>query len=160
MKKEDFAALFRKASDLAIDGAKRYVTDVLPPERKFFLNINAPYEHLKPTESTHAELAMDSREYWGPKLADEIVDRIWIDGAVPVWIDISVYRTVSDFTYLDLEACNRFSREPLDYYYEDRNMGPFGVKSPVFPPQWKDSQGKFSLMERVKLFHHMRTEFG
>jgi hypothetical protein len=160
MKKEEFAALFQKASDFAINAARLYVTDVLPPERRFFLNINEAYEDLKPTESTHAELAMASREYWGPKLDGEIVDRIWIDGAVPVWIDISVYRSDSDFTYLDLDACNRFSREPTDYYYEDRNMGPFGVKSPAFPPRWEDSKGKFSLTERVKLFHHMRTELG
>jgi hypothetical protein len=160
MKKGEFAALFCKASDAAIDFAKRYVTDTLPAERRFFLNINEAYERLKPTESTHPELAMEPREFLGPKLEDDIVDRLWIDGAVPVWIDISVYRTDHDFTYLDLLACNRFSSESSDYYYEDRNMGPFGVKSPSLPPRWNDSKGKFSLEERVKLFHHMRTEFG
>ena len=160
MKKDDFAALFRKASDVAVDAAVRYVTDSLPSERRFFLNINDAYEHLKPTENTHPELAMGDRDYLGPKMEGDIIDRLWIDGTVPVWIDISVYRTDSNYTYLDLLACNRFSGESSDYYYEDRGMGPFGVKSPTFPPRWDDSKGKFSLEERVKLFHHMRTELG
>ena len=158
MKKEEFAALFRKASDVAIAAASRYVTDNLPPERRLFLNINEAYEHLKPTETTHPELAMGDRHFLGPKLERDVIDHLWVDGTVPVWIDISVYRTDSDFTYLDLMACNRFSGESSDYYYEDRKMGPFGVKSPTFPPRWDDSKGKFSLEERVKLFHHMRTE--
>ena len=119
MKKDDFAALFRQASDVAVDAAGRYVTDSLPSERRFFLNINEVYDHLKPTETTHPELAMGDRDYLGPKMEDDIIDHLWIEGTVPVWIDISVYRTDLNFTYLDLLACNRFSGDPSDYYYED-----------------------------------------
>jgi hypothetical protein len=158
MKKEAFASLLRKAGDLAVEAATSFVSDDLPRERRFFLNLNTPYEELKPTEKSFPELEMKRWEYLGPKTEAEIVEHLWISGAVPVWIDISVYRTVPDFTFLDLLACNRFSSERSDYAYEDRNLGPFVVKSPVFPPGWRDSMGRFRLQDRVDRFHHLRVE--
>ena len=158
MEKSEFASLLRKAANYAYEVAPTYVTDELPGRWRFCLNINGPYEDLKPSEATYEELAMGDRVFTAPIVESNVIDRLWIDGAVPVWIDINVYRTDSQFTYFDLLACNRFSEDCSDYYYEDRGMGPFGVKSPVLPPRWDAEMEKFSLQDRVVRFGHLRTE--
>ena len=156
MKKSDFTSLFRKASKRAYEVAPEFVTDSLPERWLFYLNVNEPYEDLKPTEKTYPNLGMQSFEFTAPLSESEVIDTLRINGGIPVWIDINVYRTDADFTYFDILACNRFSANNSDYYYEDRGMGPFGIKSPVFPPRWDEGNGKFSLQTRVDLFDHLR----
>ncbi|BDS07387.1 hypothetical protein NT6N_24270 [Oceaniferula spumae] len=160
MKKSDFTLLFRKAAESAYEVTPRFVTDNLPSRWRFCININEPYEDLKTTEKSYPNLGMQPHEYTVPLEETEAIDMLWIDGGIPVWIDINVYRTDSEFTYFDLLACNRFSADHSDYYYEDRGMGPFGIKSPIFPPRWDDDKGRFSLQTRVDLFDHLRTKIG
>ena len=160
MEKDTFSLLLEKASTFSRIAGMNYVTDSLPEDFRYCLNINSAYENLKETEFTYPEKALGLREYWGPKTKEEIIEYLWVDGKVPVWIDVSVYRTDSEHTYIDLEACNRFSENEELYDYKDRNLGPFGIKSPVFPPEWHEDEGKFSLTERVERFGHLRKELG
>jgi len=160
MEKETFSLLLKKASTFARIAGMNYVMDFLPVSFRYYLNISSAYENLKETEFTYPEKSMAQREYLGPKTKEEIVEHLWVDGKIPVWIDVFVYRTDSEFTFIDLEACNRFSENEELYYYRDRDLGPFGVKSPIFPPEYHEDEGKFSLMERVERFGHLRKEVG
>ncbi len=159
MEKDDFRKLLNKAGEEAVTFSRHYVTDDLPPGRRYFINIRQAHEELKPSERTFENLAMSLKEFRGPLTESEVVEILWVAGAIPVWVDVSVYQTDEEYSYLDLRVCNRFSSIAADYYYGECGMGPFGIKSPSFPPSWNEAKGKFSLMERVRLFQHHRIEF-
>lgn len=159
MTKSEFTSYFRKAADKTIEITPKFVTDRLPGRWRFCLNINQTYDHLKPTEKTYPHLAMQEHEYTAPLTESEAINLLWIDNTVPVWIDMNAYRTDNEFTYFDLHACNRFSADKSDYYYEDRGMGPFGIKSPILPSMnWDIEKSRFSLQINVDRFDHLRKQ--
>jgi hypothetical protein len=162
MTREHFRQLVEKATIRTREYAKEFVTDNLPDEACYSLNISSHYPNLKPTELTYPEMSMETNEFLGPITAGELIENTWIEGRVPVWIDLSPSRRDSDFTYFDTFACNRFSSDEKDLYCTEPGIGPtpFGQKSPKFPPGWSTGCDKFSLRENVERFQHLRRERG
>ena len=66
--------------------------------------------------------------------AESVVNLLWHDGHVPIWIDIYVYEVKHHVTTVGLHVSEHHVTEYADTYYADRGSGPFGVKSPVIPP--------------------------
>ena len=62
-----------------------------------------------------------------------VVDRLWQDGRIPIWIDISVHDVEHRITTVWLLASERQVTEYSSTYYANRGTGPFGVKSPDIP---------------------------
>lgn len=155
LNKDEFSNLLEKASDMARDFAEEFVTNELPRSYRYFLNINEPYdeEMLQEDEEWFPEEGMSDEELIGPLEPKEIVSKLWKVGKVPVWIDISAYKADENFTFLRLLCCSRHSAMRKLYYYESNGTGPFGIKSPDFPPGWQEERdGKFDLHLRLRLF--------
>ena len=157
MNKNEFSELLHQCSKLSYDFALKYVINELPEKFMYQLNINAPYEELIEDEECFPELTTKGQEYTDPMTHNSVVDELWRNGKVPEWIDISVFRTDKEYTYFTLTCCNRFTAKNELYYYIRNDNGPFGIKSPVFPPEWefedKNKNKKFDLETRQRLFH-------
>lgn len=154
MEKDEFARLLQKSSDMARDVAEEFVTNRLPHSYRYLININEPYTEdvLQEDEECFPEESMAYDELTKPMTSDEVITNLWKSGKVPVWIDVSAYRTDENFTYMRLLCCSRHSAVHKLFYYEDNGTGPFGIKSPDFPPGWQeDKDGKFDLHLRLRL---------
>lgn len=80
--------------------------------------------------------------------ANEVVDLLYRKNKVPVWIDISVESIHNNCTVLHLLCAGRYSDDFKAIYYQKGETGPFGIKSPVFPPGYENDVSKFYLSRR------------
>lgn len=69
--------------------------------------------------------------------ADEVADRLWRDGFVPEWINVSVSHEDEHFTHIKLECCGRYSATPRMMYHVREGLPPFHVISPPLPPGYE-----------------------
>ena len=81
--------------------------------------------------------------------ADTVVETLLRKGKVPVWIDISVTMVQRRKTVLTLLCAGRYSDNTKELYYYQRGTGPFGVKSPNLPIDYKEGK-KFWLPDTKK----------
>ena len=155
MTTKEFSDLLRKCSKQSYDFAKDHVINELPESFRYLLNINSPYEELEGDEECFPELSMKWDEFSDPMTHEDVIGILLRNGKVPEWIDISVFKTDYDHTYFTLTCCNRFTANSEFMYYTKNNNGPFGIKSPVFPPGWAFEESrkgkKFDLETRQKL---------
>jgi hypothetical protein len=69
----------------------------------------------------------------------QVVQWMWRDGCVPVWVDVCVFNELPGEVVLRLLCAGRRSANPERLYYElDGQRSPFGIKSPLLPPAWKE----------------------
>ncbi|MEO8069574.1 MAG: hypothetical protein ABI599_17895 [Flavobacteriales bacterium] len=136
MNKTDFRFLLLGASYAAFKFAEEMVSDRLTTEFRYnvFLNISNDSPELEqfdvyPEDAGVRHLLIKDQE---------VVDLLCRNEKVPVWIDVSVESVVDDRTVLRLLCSGRFSSESKAYYYQRNGSGPFGIKSPVFPPDHKE----------------------
>ena len=146
MNKEKFSELLNTVSATCREFAARHVHNQLPESFRYFVLLNQSFDGhpLKDGEVVFAEDATNVMPL-GPLTALEVIDLLWRDGNVPEWVDVSVTRTDSDHTYLELLCCGRFAADEGLLYYAKRGQGPFGIKSPCLPPDWSEEQGRFDL---------------
>ncbi len=74
----------------------------------------------------------------------EVCELIYRKGKVPVWIDIAVYKSDRKITTFKLLCSGRYSENNEEYYYQSGGTGPFGIKSPDLPIDFKKGK-KFKL---------------
>jgi hypothetical protein len=77
----------------------------------------------------------------------EVINLLCRDNKVPVWIDISVESATNQFTIFQLLCAGRYSDNRKEFYYEKNGSGPFSIKSPVFPVDYKEGT-KFQLRDK------------
>jgi hypothetical protein len=136
MKNIDFLNILLKASAAATQTAKDYVTNSIQVEYRYNVLFNQSCD-------THATEWMDcypedeGREEINVFFREEVVEMLCRNGKIPVWIDISVVKSNSLYTTLELRCAGRYSDRPADHYYEDRGFSCFGIKSPVLPLGYK-----------------------
>jgi len=153
MTRNEFSTLLEKVTKLDYEFGSKFVVNHLPERYRYLINITAIYDELVGDEETFPNEAMSEYDYTSPLTHEEVVSRLWKNNKIPVWIDISIFKADKEFTYFTLLCCNRFSADEKNYYYTRNKTGPFGIKSPVHPPGWKESDGKFDLEIRQKMFH-------
>jgi hypothetical protein len=75
------------------------------------------------------------------------IERLWQNGKVPVWIDISVDSADDRFTYLRLGHARRTSARVEALRYGPLGYPPFQWVGPAHPPGWKglEQSGRFDL---------------
>ncbi|WP_237229255.1 hypothetical protein [Rubinisphaera sp. JC750] len=148
MDKAEFAKLFQKASAACVEFAREHVTDLLPDATRYELFPNCSYDENP--------LREDERVFPDDRLADDefhemdatqVVDFLWRDGMVPEWIDLSVVSADEQHTVAELRCCGRFTANSELLYYRQRNMGPFGIKSPDLPVGYFGNPQRFSLSD-------------
>ncbi len=74
----------------------------------------------------------------------EVVDMLYIKNKVPIWIDINVLKSSKTETTFNLLCSKDYSSNDEEYYYKHNGSGPFGIKSPNLPMNFKEGD-KFVL---------------
>jgi hypothetical protein len=122
MERPRFVRHLEQATAAAVLLARRYVTNQLPVEVRYLVRSDV-------CDAAGA------------------VERLWQNGEVPVWIDISVDGADDRFTYLRLGHTSRTSGRNEALRYQAEGYPPFQCLSPVLPPGWKDLDrtGRFDL---------------
>jgi hypothetical protein len=146
MTKETFLELLSMATATCREFATRHVYNELPKAFRYFAYLNQSFDGhpLKDDECVFPEDATQAMPL-GPLTVQDVIDLLWRDGKVPEWVDISVSRADSAYTYFELLCCGRFSADERTQYYAKRGQGPFGIKSPLLPRNWTQEQGRFDL---------------
>lgn len=142
MTKEEFLILINGASFVSFKFAEKYLKDKLIPEFRYnvFLNISHDDPSLiqfdiYPEDDDRIEIGLTDKQ---------VLDLIYRSGKVPVWIDIAVSKSDRKTTTFKLLCAGRYSDNKDEYYYQSGGTGPFGIKSPNLPINYKEGK-KFRL---------------
>lgn len=142
MSKNEFLFVLKEASIAAIEFAKNYLTHTLSSEVNYEIELNTSFDvGLEEKFDTYPE---EDRLMKYNLSSLEVADILYRNSKTPVWIDISVFKSTSTTTTLKLNCAGRYTDDEKEHYYRDTGLGPFGIKSPVFPAGWKEGE-TFSL---------------
>jgi hypothetical protein len=137
MRKEDFLFLLLGASFASFDFAKTFLKNKLGSEFRYDLEL------LTSKEDNNDRHPRGSNSHFN--LTDkEAINIIYKDGEVPVWIDISVSKSDRKITTLSLLCSDYYSKDRNEFVYDKKGSGPFGIKSPTLPSDFKEGK-KFRL---------------
>jgi hypothetical protein len=144
-----FKRNLENAAILARDFARTMVTNPLPDAIVYGIHYGCSYDGnpLVEDEKTFPD------DYNGGPVsttsADELTDRLWRDGFVPEWINVTVRHADRDHTHIMLECCGRYSATPKMMYHVQEGRPPFHVLGPPMPPGYGHETGaKFNLYWR------------
>lgn len=83
----------------------------------------------------------------------KVVNLLFRESRCPVWIDINIAGTDQNVTLVELSCCGRYHGDRSRMYYGNQ---PFGIKSPLLPPDWKEGE-KFQLLSPSKAIEEIIT---
>lgn len=134
MDKKEFHNNLIKAINEVYLFTKEMVINRLPEQFKFIVKINSNFrEGLEDGEVTFPGVKK-LNQISKPIEAEKVVDLLWMDNAIPEWINIQVENADKNFTYFSLECCGRFSKLEEYLYHKDEGYPPFHALSPPLPP--------------------------
>ncbi len=129
-------SLLRKATAASVGFARRYVENDLPAAVRFHILLNQSAER-EAEPGFRIYLEDNDREY-SCLTEEEVGGILFRDGRCPQWIDVSVQSHSTAETRVELLCCGRYIEDLHRTCYADRGMGPFGIKSPTLPPNYKE----------------------
>ena len=150
MTKTEFHTLLLDCSRHSFDFAKKYVLDNLPNDFKYTVKLNASNDD--PALKQFDIYPNDNDKIVKLISATAVVDLLYRKDKVPVWINISVESIQKNSTVFELLCAGRYSADSNEFYYFKHGTGPFGIKSPTFPPGYKDDGSKFHLKKKKSVF--------
>ncbi len=142
MTKEDFLFHLNGASFIALKFAEKYVKDKLVTDFKYnvILTIAGNIVGAK-----QFDIYPKKKDIIKLDLTDsEVVDLLFRNNKIPIWIDIRVLKSSRKSTTFNLLCSGKYSDDKDDYYYNQNGSGPFGVKGPNFPLNYEEGK-KFRL---------------
>ena len=142
MTREEFLFHLNGASLIALKFAERYVKDKLTTDFRYnvMLNVSSDYKSL-----TQFDIYPEDTGIIKLDLIDkEVVELLYRKNKVPVWIDINVLKSSRKSTTFNLLCAGRFTDNKEEFYYNGNGSGPFGIKSPKLPIDFKEGN-KFKL---------------
>ena len=149
MDRETFKHRLVQTSERAILSAREHVFNHLPDEYRYLLFPNQSYDGhpLEADEEVFPHESLPGRKYLGPLDLEQVIDRLWRDGRVPEWINVSLEACDANWSYLQLDCCGRFTATEELLYHRGQGRQPFQVLSPNLPPHWEsvEQNGKFDL---------------
>lgn len=142
MTKQEFLSRLQGASLISLKFAERYVTDKLTDDFKYNViftpaNYNDDLTKFDVYPEDEGVIKLSLTEI-------EVIDLLCRKNKIPVWINISVLKSSKKSTTFNLLCAGRYSDNEEEFYYNDNQLGPFGIKSPTFPIGYKEGE-KFSL---------------
>lgn len=146
MTKQEFLFRLKKASLESLQFAERYVSDKLT-EDNFKYNVIFTPAHPDENLNIFDIYPEDNGVIESNLTYTEVINLLHRKNKIPVWIDICVTKANKKSTIFDLLCAGRYSDNEENYYYNDNNSGPFGIKSPVFPIAYKEGK-KFKLQQK------------
>jgi hypothetical protein len=147
MNKEEFKGLLISATNQAKRFALNYIINQLPTENVY--NVQLSLSHDDPRLTQFDIYPDDNGKVFKMADVETVVKTLHRNDKVPVWIDISVSEIKNKKTVLTLLCAGRYSDNEKELYYHEQKMGPFGVKSPNLPTNFKDGE-KFKIPEKKK----------
>lgn len=132
MDKLGFVIQLKHATHAAINFARQHITNETSDVVTYcvYLGYDGPEtEDLKEFRL----FPEDKGKYFHRITAIEVVNLLWREDQVPVWIDIAVVASRKQETTMSLWCAGRYSGDEEKYYYRKRGTGPFGIKSPNLP---------------------------
>ena len=136
MKKQDLLFLLLGASYASYKFAKKYVKNNLKAEFKYDLELNASHDNIELKQFDIYPEDNGKKHY---NLTDrEVIEILCKNNKVPVWIDIGVSKSDRRKTTFNLLCSGRYSNDKNEFYYNDNGSGPFGIKSSILPPDYKE----------------------
>ena len=145
MRENDFHVLLTAASFEATRFARNHVTNVLPFDFRYLVHLNQSCD--EDPDSGIMLYPEDDGKVLDVDTERAVVELLCRDGRCPEWIDVSVHAvSPGGFTQIRLLCCGRYTSERKRLLYDERGIGPFGIKSPDFPKRWPEGE-KFALKE-------------
>ena len=150
MTKTEFHTLLVDSTRHSFEFAKRYVLDNLPDDFIYTVKLNASNDD--PALKQSDIYPSDNGKVVKLISTTEVVDLLYRKDKVPVWINVSVDSIYKNSTVFELLCAGRYSADTNEFYYSKQGTGPFGIKSPTFPPGYKDDGTKFNLKKKKSFF--------
>jgi hypothetical protein len=148
MTKQEFLIRLKNSSIEAVKFAERYITDKLTNDFKYNVIFTPANDNDDPNKF---DVYPEDDGIIKLNLTDvEVIDLLCRKNKIPVWIDISVLKLNKKSTTLNLLCAGRYSNNEEDFYYNDNQSGPFGIKSPTLPIGYKEGE-KFNLNKSIYL---------
>ena len=142
MTKPEFLFHLKGSSIIALKFAENYVKNKLTTDFKYDVKLNVSQDNAN---LKGFDIYIEDNGVVKLDLFDnEVVDLLYRNGKIPVWIDISVLKSDGKTTTFNLLCTGRYSDNKNEYYYNNNGSGPFGIKSPAFPINYKEGV-KFKL---------------
>lgn len=136
MTESEFHVLLIASSFMATRFGQRYVAQTLPFDFRYDVHLNQSCDdHATPDDVLYPG---DNDRVVSCDSETDVVALVFRDGRCPQWIDVSAVRVGDTFTELRLLCCGRFTNDRDKLYYTDGGTGPFGIKSPALPPDYKE----------------------
>ncbi len=159
MQEKEFTQLLLSSTNEAKNFALRYIQNDLPLDNLYNVHLN-----FSADSASLAQFAIypgDSGKVIRLVDASIVTASLLRNGKVPVWIDIAVSEICKDKTILKLTCSGRYSDDWKEMYYNDNKSGPFGVKSPNLPIDYREGV-KFKISETrkrswIELFNFSRN---
>jgi hypothetical protein len=146
MTKNEFHTLLVDCSKHSFEFAKKYLIDNLPNNILYIVKLNSSNDDLSLKQFDM--YPDDNGKIIKYINSDAVVDLLFRNDKVPVWIDVSVDSVYKNNTIIELLCAGRYSEDLEEFYYSKQNTGPFGIKSPTFPIGHKDNGEKFHLKQK------------
>lgn len=142
MTKQEFLFHLQGASLVALKFAERYVKDKLVTDFKYNVIFTPSHQNIYPD---HFAFYPEDDGIIKLNFNDnQVVNLLYRNNKIPVWIDISVLKSSRKSTTFNLLCAGRYSDNKEDFYYRDDGSAPFGIKSPTLPINYKEGK-KFRL---------------
>ena len=145
MERAEFEQSLRRATQAAIEVARRVVINNLSDSARYWASIGFEDGRGPPIdgEEVRKELSLPDDVYHGPWTTEQVVDYYWVAGTVPIWIDAVVRDVDEGHTFIWLSGSVVFTA------IEDRlrradGCPPFGILGPSPPRNWEQGK-KFDL---------------
>lgn len=149
MEKDIFRENLLKATNFVAPFSQEFLINPLPSNCRYVIFSNQSYDEnpLEGDEQLFPEDSLLLPPYIGPFDEKQVVEFLWRNGKIPEWINVSVYSYDTDFTYLELICCGRFTATEELLYHRQEGYPPFHVLGPSLPPNWEslEQSGKFNL---------------
>ena len=149
MQEDEFKQLLASATEQAKQFVLNYIVNELSADNAYQIRLSLSHDD---PELTQFDLyPEDNGKIVDMTDVSKVITTLLRKGKVPVWIDISVSEIKKDKTVLTLLCAGRYSDNINELYYHQRGLGPFGVKSPDLPVNYKEGT-KFKIPERKNFF--------
>ncbi len=156
MQLTDFERLLDTATASAIAFARTMILDTLPNSYIYRVFPNQSHdENRRPDVVVYPEDSLPSLNDYIEMTREQCLIFLYRNGRIPEWVDLSVGYADAMLTYVNCHCCGRFTDDDQRLYYNHRQLGPFGVKSPIFPKSipFGDKNPKFWISEMPSYKH-------
>ncbi len=160
LSRDGFSRNLTLAATKARDFARTLVVNDLPDAIAFrIFNGVMDAKYLEVNEFTLEDAVHDGGKLYESEA--DVVELLWRDGAVPVWINVSISDFESSCSIVDVKCGGRFSSDPSLLYHINEGIPPFHILGPALPPNHKHGK-KFDLLwnQKKSIWRRISDIFG